>query len=361
MQLARLALRNFRNIEAAEIDWSPALTVLVGRNGQGKTNVLEAATLAVSRHALRAKSERELTRFGADGYHLSATLTGEGGTEQTATRSVWLHPPRRRVAGPVMPVVTFSPDDLAVVKGSPDGRREFFDRMLVQLFSRYRREWSRYQRAVSQRNRAIKEEQPDAVLEGFEPLLAESGAYCWQQRAWLLRELGPLVESVYETLAPHEGPALALVAGGSENILDRGSLESLLERTRPQDRRRGATSVGPHRDDVRLMVAGVEGRMLSQGQQRTLVLALHLACRRLLERELGVRPLLVLDDVLSELDAPRRQALLDVVAAAGQQTIVTDVTDVAGARAESAPGVWPAAAWRYRVADGRVSALGRLP
>jgi DNA replication and repair protein RecF len=361
VQLSRLVLRNFRNIEAAEIAWSPALTVLVGRNGQGKTNVLEAASLAVSRQALRAKSERELTRFGTDGYHLAATLTGEGGEEQSATRSVWLHPPRRKVAGPEMPVVTFSPDDLAVVKGSPDGRREFFDRMLNQLFARYRREWSRYQRAVAQRNRAIKEDQADAVLQGFEPLLAESGAYCWQQRAWLVHELGPLVVAVYQTLAPSEAPQLALVPGGSDVVLDRGGLESLLDRTRAQDRRRGATSVGPHRDDVRLLVTGVDGRLLSQGQQRTLVLALHLASRRLLERELGVRPLLVLDDVLSELDSARRHALLEVVTAVGQQSIVTDVTDVSTVDGRDARGVWPLAAWRYRVADGRISALDPIP
>ena len=355
MHLSRLVLRNFRNIEAADIAWSPALTVLVGRNGQGKTNVLEAATLAVSRQALRAKSERELARFGTEGYHLAATLTGEEGEAHSATRSVWLRPSRRKVTGPQVPVVAFAPDDLAVVKGSPDGRREFFDRMLNQLFARYRREWSRYQRAVAQRNRAMKEEQPDAVLQGFEPLLAESGAYCWQQRGWLVQELLPLVEMVYQTLAPQESPHLALVPGGSDVPLDRAGLESLLERTRHQDRRRGATSVGPHRDDVRLMVTGVEGRLLSQGQQRTLVLALHLASRRLLERELGVWPLLVLDDVLSELDAVRRQALLEVVTAVGQQTIVTDTTD------GDAPALWPSAALRYRVTEGRISALDRVP
>ncbi len=355
MQLSQLLLRNFRNIEAAEIAWSPALTVLVGQNGQGKTNVLEAATLAVSRQVLRANSERDLTRFGTDGYHLEATLVGEGGVEQSATRTVWLHPPRRKVTGPQMPVVAFSPDDLSVVKGAPEGRREFFDRMLNQLFSRYHREMARYQRAVAQRNRALREEQPDAVLQGFEPLMAESGAYCWQQRAWLVRELFPLVEAVYQGLAPGEIPEMTLLPGGSEAVLDHAGLACLLEQTRSQDRRRGSTSVGPHRDDIRLLVSGVMGRLLSQGQQRTMVLALHLASRTLMERERDVRPLLVLDDVFSELDELRRRALLEVMTVSGQQTIVADVADM------EARTMWPLTVWRYRLTGGQIERLERAP
>ena len=345
MRLETLAIHNFRNIEAAEVEWSPSLTVLVGKNGQGKTNVLEAAALALSRQTLRAKSERELARFGTDGYRLSAGLADSAGLQATATRTVWLHPPRRQIVGPQLPVVTFSPDDLAVVKGSPDGRREFMDRLLSQLFPRYHRQLSRYQRAVAQRNRALKENAADAVLAGFEPLLAEAGAYCWEQRQWLVARLGPLAASVYGRLAPGEVPTLQLAPGGSEAVSDRAGLERLLEIARPKDRIRGATSAGPHRDEVRLAVTGVEARLLSQGQQRTLVLALQLAARALLERELGQRPLLVLDDVFSELDGPRRQALLEVVTVGGQQTLVADV---------DARAFLPLATRRYRLDAGRV-------
>lgn len=345
MRLATLAIHNFRNVEAAEVEWSPSLTVLVGQNGQGKTNVLEAAALAVSRQTLRAKSERELARFGTDGYRLAAVLADSAGQRLTATRTVWLQPPRRQVDGPQMPVVTFSPDDLAVVKGPPEGRREFLDRLLSQIFPRYHRELARYQRAVAQRNRALKENAADAVLAGFEPLLADAGAYCWEQRQWLLVQLDPLAESIYRRLAPGEAPTLLLAPGGTEAVGDRSQLERLLEGARPQDRRRGATTVGPHRDEVRLAVSGVEARLLSQGQQRTLILALQLAARTLLERELGQRPLLVLDDVFSELDGVRRQALLEVVTVAGQQTLVADV---------DARAFLPLATRRYRLEGGRV-------
>lgn len=346
MIVAHLALRTFRNIEAAEFALAPSLTVLVGQNGQGKTNLLEGAALVLSRQTLRARHERELVQFGAPGYQLTAVLSDAGGQPATVTRTVWLSPPRRKLDGPIVPVVAFSPDDVAMVKGTPEGRREFMDRLLAQLVPRYGREAARYQRALSQRNRALKDSQADRVLEGFEPLLAEAGAYCWERRAWLAASLAPWLLAVYETIAPHERPALALEAGGVGHPLTALDFAQRLAESRVEDRRRGLTTLGPHRDDLKLAVNGVEARLLSQGQQRSLVLGLKLAARRLVEHELERRPLLVLDDVFSELDGRRRQALLDVVTEPGQQTIIADV-DVRA--------FLPVATKRYVVSAGRVA------
>jgi DNA replication and repair protein RecF len=343
--LHTLALRDFRNIEAAELEWSPSLTLLVGDNGQGKTNVLEAAALVAAQHPTRARAERELARFGTEGYRLQATYLTDAGETVRSSRSVWLRPPRRRVEGPTLPVVTFTPDDLSLVKAGPEERRDFLDRLLMQLKPRYRSELGRYQRAVGQRNRALKDDRPDAVLEGFEPLLADAGAYCWAQRQWLCSLLGPEVVRVYAELVDKEQPSLALDFGGSGAMLTPEAFREALERGRTLDRRRGATGVGPHRDDLVLRVSGTDGRLLSQGQQRTLVLALKLAARSVLEHELGSRPLLVLDDVFSELDGLRRAALLRTVGAPGQQTAVADVDGRA---------FLPLAGRCYRLVQGRV-------
>jgi len=344
--LSQLSLRTFRNIEAAELELAPSLTVLVGQNGQGKTNLLEGAALVLSRQTLRARHERELAQFGAAGYQLGAVMHDANGHLVTIHRTVWLSPPRRKLEGPMAPVVAFSPDDVTMVKGTPEGRREFMDRLLAQLVPRYGRETVRYQRALSQRNRALKDEQADRVLEGFEPLLAEAGAYCWERREWLAASLAPWLAAVYETVAPHERPALVLQPGGVDHRLTAADLAERLARSRADDRRRGLTTVGPHRDDLKLTVNGVDARLLSQGQQRSLVLGLKLAARRLVERELERRPLLVLDDVFSELDGARRQALLDVVTEPGQQTIIADV-DVRA--------FLPVATKRYVVSAGRVT------
>lgn len=324
MSLARIAIENFRNIRRANIVLSPRLTLLVGDNAQGKTNGLEAISLLLSGTPLRGQSEREMVAWG-EGYY---RLTGDWVDRDHITpreRSVGLNPVRRRVASPMIPTVSFSPDDTLLIKGSPELRRRFLDQLAAQIHPRYRRELHTYQRALSQRNRALKDQESATVIQSFEPILAASGSYLWHQRQALLDRFRPIMVSTIGTLAPQEAADLRLVPGTHGHELEAESLVAQYRLRLNEERARGITLTGPHRDDLLVEVNGrPAGQYASQGQQRTLALALRLASRVVLEQELDQRPVVLLDDVLSELDEGRRHHLLALMSADHQQTIVTD-------------------------------------
>jgi DNA replication and repair protein RecF len=219
----------------------------------------------------------------------------------------------------------FSPDDVLVVKGGPEGRRRLLDLLLSQMHPHSVRQLRVFQRAVAQRNRALKGGAADAVLDSFAPALAESGAYVWARRRELIALLAPELASVAARLAPADTPALALARGGHADTDDAAGLLRELDRRRGEERARGLTLTGPHRDDLEIRLNGRSARLYgSQGQQRTLALGLKMAARTVLEHHVGIPPVVLLDDVLSELDDTRRRALLDLVAAGTQQTVVTD-------------------------------------
>ena len=326
MSLGRIGIWNFRNIaEAPAVSLAPGLTLVSGQNAQGKTNFLEAVGLLLAGLALRGQSDRDMIREGEEGYRIVGDWTEPGGAAAPLVCSAARTPLRRRRDGAVHPVVMFSPDDVLLVKGGPDGRRRLLDLTLSQLYPYYGRQLRAYQRALAQRNRALKEGATDAVLDSFAPALAEAGAYLWERRTRLVDALTEEMAPLVALLAPQDTPTLVHLPGGHAAQRDaRGILEALARR-RLEERARGMTLTGPHRDDLDLSLNGRSARLYaSQGQQRTLALGLKLAARGVLERQLGERPVVLLDDVLSELDGARRHALLDVVARGGQQTIVTD-------------------------------------
>jgi DNA replication and repair protein RecF len=222
-------------------------------------------------------------------------------------------------------VVVFSPEDLAVVKGGPEGRRRLLDDLAVQLHPRYLRELRLYQRALVQRNRALKDGAPDAVLESFEAPLAESGSYLWERRLELVAAWEPATRAVLAGLAPEDALAMRLQRGGHAEAPTADAFRAELRRRQQEERERGMTLTGPHRDDLILSLNHDSAqRYASQGQQRTVALALKLGARTLLAQALNRAPVVLLDDVLSELDGRRRDALMALVARADQQTVVTD-------------------------------------
>lgn len=324
MSLTSLKIENFRNIKWAHLILSPHLTLLVGDNAQGKTNGLEAISLLLSGTALRGQSEREMVAWGETYYRLTGDwLEGDGVSHRE--RSVGFSPLRRRQASRAIPTVSFSPDDILLIKGSPELRRRFLDQIVAQIHPRYRRELHTYQRALSQRNRALKDQASASVLQSFEPILAASGAYVWHQREEILESLNPVLCATIASLAPEERVGIHLVPGTQGQGRDAEALAAQYRLRLHEERARGVTLTGPHRDDLLVEINGRPANLYaSQGQQRTLVLGLKLASRRVLEEQLGQRPVVLLDDVLSELDESRRHHLLTLMSSEHQQTIVTD-------------------------------------
>ncbi|MCY0899658.1 MAG: DNA replication and repair protein RecF [Firmicutes bacterium] len=323
MAVLRVVFHQFRNIAEAEIHLSPQLTLLVGANGQGKTNILEGVYLLLQGRSFRTVSEREAIQDGGD----SARLEAHGDIAGRPTHwTHWITPQRRSHQGPIIPVVLFAPEDVYLAKGSPDRRRRFLDLLLSAHDAHYARSLKAYQRALLQRNRALKQQSLRRVVDDFTPLLAHEGLYLWQQRRAVIASLLPLAQSLHHRMAGTDLLTFALKEGGWPQPIDtvEAFLQALATR-RHEEEARQMTLIGPHRDDIFFTLNGKDTTVYaSQGQLRTIALSLKLATYQWLFEETGIRPIVLLDDVLSELDSSRRQAVLELTAQPGQQTLVTD-------------------------------------
>lgn len=394
MILLRLALADFRSYRALE--WRPdvGLNLVVGPNGSGKTNLLEALALVTGMRLRPLVRESDLVRRGASGLAVVAEVAADpglpGGAHEIALRLSGRSRRRLRDGNPFRAgqegtpaLVAFTPDDLDVVKGGPDARRHLLERDLAQLSLAYSDAMRRYNRALVQRNALIRAvaagERGEHDLLPWDEAVAGLGADVQGWRAQAVRALAPRVAAAYDRIAAASSrlvltyrPRLRLgedddrvragedavaptAAGeGAENGAEDGdptarALLLGLHAARRAELARGYTLVGPHRDDLGFELGGSEMRAFaSQGEQRTAVVAIKLALLEHLSEERGDRPLLVLDDVLSELDEARQERLLE--AAKGYQTFVTTTACAPGLEAT----VWRAAGggvtpWR---ADG---------
>lgn len=365
MRLRSLSVESFRNLEQVSFEPSEGATVVVGENGQGKTNLLESLYLLATLKPLRASKLSELVRFG----HARARVSGRfelGGVERTV--SVEIAPPTRRalVDGKKaarledyfggLSVVAFTPDDLAVVKGGPDRRRTFLDRAVFNRFPAFLSETRAYKRALDSRNRLLKERAPDDLLEVYEEQLARFGGRIWNRRRAVVDELKPLAQTAFGRIGRCEAPAdFDCAPTEVEGFAQRDELglvvelKARLERKRAADRERGFTSVGPHADDLRVRLGErLAKHFASQGQIRALVLSWKIAEIENLRAQLGYMPLLLLDDVSSELDPERNRHLMRYLSESGAQVFLT-TTD--GALVEGATG--EATRW-FRVRAGTV-------
>lgn len=340
MRLLALEIRDFRNIEAADLAPGEHATLVVGPNGQGKTNLLEALYLLATLRPLRASKLSNLVRFGASGARVAGRFS-LGGAQRSIAVEVDASGRAALLDGkPVksltdyfggVSVVAFTPDDLAVLKGGPDGRRRLLDRATFNRFPAHLETSREYQRALKQRNRLLKEGAAAELIDAYSEALARVGARIVHFRRALLRELAPLAAKSFEAIARGDG---ALSVGYTPSGLPgeplddaaavAGALLAALRRRTARDVERGYTSVGPHADDLDLDLAGRPARSFaSQGQQRAIVLALKIAEIENLRLTLGRAPLLLLDDVSSELDPARNAFLMDYLRASGLQVFLT--------------------------------------
>ena len=346
--IVRLRVHCFRNYPEATVRFGPGLNVIHGQNAQGKTNLLEAiATLALTRSPRTTSSgdlllwtedaalaEADVTRPPAD-VTLSVRFQRDPSTGRVSRATAVDGKPRaaRGVLG-VCPVVLFWPEDLALVRGGPDGRRRFLDVILAQTDQQAIAHMSRYRRLLEQRNALLHQLRLGGgardSLNSFTGELAHHGAWLEVARARLTDALAPLAalslhdlsgqrERISLRYAPAHAASIPDTVEAAEQVL----LDTLRERA-SEEVARGITLAGPHRDDLAFDLDGRPARgTASQGQQRSIVLACKLAEVRYLQDASGVAPVILLDDVLSELDPQRRGSLLALLAEGRHQVLVT--------------------------------------
>jgi len=377
-RVSALSLKNFRNFERLELTIPETGLALIGDNGHGKTNLLEAIYYLQLLRSVRGARDQDVVRFGASGFHIAAEATI--GRRRTLTAAFLragkrkkvtvdgVEPPRLSDALGSLPSVMFSPRDVELVAGSPSERRRFLDVALAVTSRRYLTALQQYRAALVRRNAALR----DAARKGesgglaraavWEPALAEHGAVLWSTRTqWVERvadDFARLCASIGE-----RGEArmrYATSAATASALRDRSTVPELaahlaesLESHRLVDVRRGLTHVGPHRDDLDLTIDGHALRVFgSAGQQRTASIALRLLEAATL-RGAGSSPLVLLDDPFAELDGRRAARILELLGSSGavHQTIlvVPRSTDIP-TEMTSLP--------RYRVVDGVVSEDG---
>ncbi len=334
MHVRKLWLIDYRSYTSAELSLAPGLTAIVGANGEGKTNLLEALAWLAALSSFRGAPTEALVRQGAP-FAIVRTLAERDGREllveaqlQPSGRNRVLvnRQPLRRARDLLgsLQVTVFTPDDLEIVKDGPAERRRFLDDALVALHPRNDALRADVDKVLRQRNALLKQaggrldEGAAFTLDVWDDKLAQAGESLAAARNDLLDRMHPVLAATYDTLAREH----AEVSARYEAPWRDTGLAAALATARAVDVRRGVSTVGPHRDDVVLTVAGAPARThASQGEQRTLALALRLAVHHVVTDSSGSPPVLLLDDVFSELDPDRSAALLAHLPAG--QTLLT--------------------------------------
>ena len=356
MYLKKLRLRSFRNYIDRQVEFTAKKTILVGNNAQGKSNLLEAVELLASLKSHRTNRDRELVLNTATAGQIEAIVERAYGTSELGI--IFRKQGRRTVAVNkenlrrqldflgVLNAVRFSSLDLDLVRGAPDTRRSWLDSLLIQLEPVYSSILQQYERVLRQRNallkkiRAIRQEESLESLDLFEPQLrlwdeqlAAAGSRVTRRRARVVSRLAPIARSWHKKIS---GETEQLEVNYLPNVEwledDPGKVQQAflakIEERRIAEQYQGKTVVGTHRDEIEFTIDRTPARYYgSQGQQRTLVLALKLAELKLIEEVIGEPPLLLLDDVLAELDPNRQKQLLEVIGDRFQTIITTTHID----------------------------------
>lgn len=346
MQLQSLTLEGFRNYTQSEIHFQPALNVLIGANAQGKTNLLEAIYYLANGHSFRGNKDAELIGWDAPFLRLSATFQVEESVrvhemqmtyERNGRKKIKLNGVAYRKVGDVpqrIKVVLFTPDDLTIVKGSPSLRRQFVDRELDAFDEQFYDLRRQYNRVLLQRNELLKEvrarRQSASALQPWTEQLVVLGTQVIRFRLHFLSQLIPAARRIHGVITGQPGTFDVRYLSCLGQVLQMSS-EALQEKYREvlsqcagEEIRCGVSLYGPHRDDLSFYEKGSDLRVYgSQGQQRTAVLAMKLAEVECYQRRFNRQPLLLLDDVMSELDDMRQEQLMGIVLARTIQTVIT--------------------------------------
>lgn len=330
MQVSRLTFENFRNLKPGYFEPGAGVNIIVGENAQGKTNLLEAIWLFTGTKSFRSAKDSELLAFGAGESRLNLEFLADGRKQEAQItiqnrRSATLNGVKQssavKLAGTFCGIV-FSPIHLSLIKGGPSERRRLIDAAYCQLRPAYVKALSEYARILTQRNALCKArnsgEAAAEMMELWDRQLAQAGCRIMHARQRYLQRMAPVARKIYQGLSggkeefdlqytatvpilPEETPTEMAV-----------KLYDALQRSRGADLAAGFTTVGPHRDDMDVLINGCSARSFgSQGQQRSAVLAIKLAEAALLEEVTGEKPIALLDDVMSELDRSRQEYILN--------------------------------------------------
>jgi DNA replication and repair protein RecF len=345
--LASLAVQDFRNLERVDLVLPADGLVVVGENGHGKTNLLEAIYYLQLLRSMRGARDQDLVRFGAAGFHVGAHVVrpsgggagapGEIGVgfqrqgKKKRARLEGAEPPRLSDALGAVPSVIFSPADVALVAGSPAERRRYLDVMLALTSRRYLVALQHYRGALARRNAALRDVARsgagDQRVSVWEPALAEHGAVLWEARvAWAERaaeDFAARCTAIGELSSVRLRYATALAPRGRPTA---DALADALAAQRAHDVRRAVTHAGPHRDDLALTLDGRELRLFgSAGQQRTAAIALRMLEAATLRERVGAPPVFLMDDPFAELDLRRSHRILELLGEGGMGQVVLTV------------------------------------
>ncbi|MCC8151996.1 MAG: DNA replication/repair protein RecF [Lachnospiraceae bacterium] len=332
MIIKSLELKNYRNYSDLHISFDKRTNILYGDNAQGKTNILESLYVSATTKSHRGSHDREMIRFGEEESHIRTIVEKDGTDRQidlhlkkNSTKGIAIDRIPIRRAGELfgmLNIVFFSPEDLNIIKDGPSRRRRFMDMEMGQIDRIYMDDLAHYNRVLKQRNQLLKDlyYKPDLeeTLPVWDEQLAFYGKKVADQRKNFINDLNELTSVIHSR-----------ISGGKESLMleyepgcDADHLPDILEKSREKDKRTGMTSCGPHRDDICFYINGTDIRRYgSQGQQRTSALSLKLAEIAFVKRVIYDTPVLLLDDVLSELDSKRQNYLLNSIG--DVQTMIT--------------------------------------
>jgi DNA replication and repair protein RecF len=343
VRIDHLQLEDFRNYGHKELDPHGAITILVGPNAAGKTNLVEAIQTVTTTESFRRPRWDELVRWGRPGAEVRLAASGASSAAElrltvdaSGKREFFVNGSRKRrtsdVTG-IVPCIVFTPDDLLMVKGSADRRRSALDAAAGQIWPTFRSARREYAKVLRQRNALMKEEGAGEQAAAWDERLVELGSKVTAYRCRLLASLEPELSDAHERLAGGQSleleyadrtgldPGAWREAPGATAVEE--AFRAELSRRRPDEAARRVSLVGPHRDDVVFLIEGRDARAFgSQGQQRTVALAWKMSEIAVVRGTTGRSPVLLLDDVMSELDEARRRSLLDTVVS-DIQTIIT--------------------------------------
>jgi DNA replication and repair protein RecF len=335
MIIKSLELSNFRNYENLKIDFSSGTNILYGDNAQGKTNILEAIFVSATTKSHKGSKDKEIIRFGQNEAHIRTILERDSAEyridmhlRSSRSKGIALDGQKLKRASDLigkLNVVFFSPEDLSIIKNGPSERRRFMDMELCQLDQIYLNSLSKYNKLVVERNKVLKDlyEHPEnsVLLDVQDKQLCEYGSVIIKAREKFIKELNEIINPIHNKLT-----------GGKEILsiyyepnISVDSYEKKLASSRKNDMYLKQTTVGPHKDDFSFIIGAPEGidirKYGSQGQQRTASLSLKLSEIEIVKRAKKENPVLLLDDVLSELDSNRQNYLLNTIG--NIQTIIT--------------------------------------
>lgn len=332
MIIKSIELSNFRNYESLDLNFDYGTNILYGNNAQGKTNILEAISVSGTTRSHKGSKDKEMIRFGEEEAHIKTVVNKKDMDYQidvhmkkNKTKGIAVNKVPLKKASElfgILNIVFFSPEDLNIIKNGPSERRRFLDSELCQLDKIYLSDLAKYNKILNQRNKLLKDMvfRPDLkeTLPIWDAQLIDYGKRIIKRRKSFVDELNEIVFDIHKQIS---GEKEELVLKYEPNI-DDAFFHDELNRAKERDMRFCQTSVGPHRDDMQFSVFDVDIRKYgSQGQQRTSALSLKLAEIELVKRNINETPVLLLDDVLSELDSSRQNYLLNSIH--DIQTIIT--------------------------------------